>query len=288
MAYETEYANIVKPTDALSDITGAALVQKAVLPALVYSEDVPVGTMIKKFVKDGYLTADVLAESTAVSFGAGNELTQSSVSATVTKYVGAAKLTAEAERFTRMTSAEMAGKVGEAIARDIDGDIKALASSFSNTVTATDVLTLDDIMLGDLSIRENTLNVSEGSLVFIGNNQGIYDLKKDIVQSAAAVFTQEKKTSLLDGVSTPAGYVGSALGTYDFYVTSGMPTSSSDDVNLLFDPRMAFAGVIDPTVNMDVQFMGASSGLYNEITGWVWANFVEWYDEAGCGILSDT
>lgn len=289
MAYETEFANLKRSTDEQSAIVGAALVQSANMLPLVASEDLPVTSNKKRFWKDDYLHgAEVLAETTyAVTYAAGHELTQSSVDCTAAKYVSAAKLSLEGDQFTSETPQSMLVRVGDDIARDLDTDIKALADGFSNTITATDgVLTPDDLLMAVFTIEYNTKNVSVGRKIFICNNKAVYQLKKYGLESSAAAFTRPTQATLLEGSVAPVtGLVATGyLGNIDIVQTSGMPTDATTDTNLLFDPMLAIRGIMGPlNPRMDEP---RATALYYEVFAWMFAKFVEWYDEAGCEVAS--
>lgn len=285
MANETELSNIAHKTDEISDAISGALVQSVVVLPLIFTEDLPMGTNIKLFRKDGNLVAEGLAESTAYTFGSNSELTQTTVTATATKFVCASKLTVESQQFSTMTPAQIAQKQGEALARDLDDEILALFSSFSNQITATDVLTVDDVLDGAFTVDSN-LAGGTGALVGVFDYKGINELRKELIASGAAVFSQRNQTSLLEGIKAGNGFSGTLPGV-DLYTSNGLPTSGGDDVALVFNPNNAIAGMVSPSVNVIVNEKG-SEGFYTEIASYVFFDAVEWNDVAGAGVLSDT
>ena len=98
MANETELGNFNHPTDVLSDAISAALVQNIVVMPLIYMENLAGLVNVKEFQKDGSLVAEELAESAPYTFGAGSELTQTSVTSTATKFACVSKVTVEAQQ----------------------------------------------------------------------------------------------------------------------------------------------------------------------------------------------
>lgn len=290
MAYETEFANLKRNTDEQSAILGAALVQSANMLPLVASEDLPVNSMKKRFWKDGSLdAADVVAESGDITFAAGHELTQTATDCSIVKYAGAAKLTPEAARFTAESPQSMLVKVVEDITRDIDGDIKTLASSFSNSVVSTDeVLTPEDLLLAVFTVEFNTKNVSVGRKIAILDNKGVYQLKKYGLESSASSFTRPAQATLLE--SAPAAVSGLVatgyLGNIDIVQTSNMPFSAGVADQLLYDPALAIRGCIGGAESYFQE--PETGGIYWTILSFVFAKFVEWYDEAGVLIQSGT
>lgn len=292
MAYETEYANISHVTDVISDAVSPALVNKVVAAPHVYMEDLPTGTMIKLFRKDGYLTAEEVNESAVQAVdGAEQELSMTEITATAVKLAATCHLTVETQTFTPISLGEIARKIGEAIARDWDDEILALFSGFSTGVTATSVLTWDDVLEAAYTVRSGTAGVSDGPLVGIFDYKGIFELQKEFTASGAAHLSNQSEISLLKGVNGANGFTGEKGGVWT-YNTSGLPTSSSDDVALVFDPRIAFAGMASPSVNIRTRWLGAAGdgtrGFVDEVTGWIFCDIVEWNDGAGVMVKSDT
>jgi len=284
MALETEYANIIGPTDVVSNAVADALVQSVVCVPLIYAENLPADTRVKLWRKDGSFAAEELAESTSTS--AFGQLTQTSVSATAAKAVSVSKLTVEAIRFREISVASMAAKQGQSIARLLDANIISLISGFSQSVTATSVAT-PDIWMDALSTIQGSLAAKKG-----GNLRGILhskaagQLRKHLINTSASPFTLQPMLSLLQGYESPNGYVGSLPGI-DLFATTGIGTSGGDYLNLCFNPDNAFGGGYDPGVQTEVVFVG-SGGVYYEITSYMFNKVVEWVDEGGCIVKSDT
>jgi hypothetical protein len=284
MAYETEAANVIGPTDVVSDAISAALVDKIVAVPLIFKESVPANTAVKLWRKAGSLVAESINEAATYSFSASSEYTETSVSATAIKTVVMSKVTVEALRYKQMDNAKLSSLQGAAIARDLDDDVLALANGFTNGQTATSVLTPDDI----LTARYYVDNAEAGGSVlraFISHKQRL-DLMKHLVTSGAAYFTAPQNQSLVSGMTAPNGYVGS-LGGIDFFAVSGLPTSGGDTIGCVFNPDLAFGGMYDSGVNTEVVWVG-SGGMWWEVASWTFSKVVEWNDTAGCKLVSDT
>lgn len=286
MAFETERANIVQPTDEISAILGGALVEKMVIVPLIYKEAVPMDTNVKKFRKAGSLIAADVAESTSYTYDAGDEYTETAVSATAAKTLVISKLTAEAERFGGNSRGKLATAAGEAIGRALDDKAVALFDGFSNQVTATSVLTVDKLLDAAYTVH-NALAGDSRQLIGALDYKGANEIKKEIVASSAAAYAQPGQTSPLTGQFEQGnGFIGSVPGI-DLYATTGLPTDTGDDVGLVFNPNKAFAGIMDPSIQYREVFK-ASEGVYTELAAWLFNDIVEWYDEAGCGVKSDS
>lgn len=286
MAFETEQGNAARVTDVISDAISAALVERVVVAPLVYTEDLPQGTNVKKFRKDGSLTAEAVAESGTYSFSGSSELTQTSVSATAIKTAVASKLTVEAEQFSDLDISKLAREQGAALARAIDDEILALFDGFSTQVTSTTVLTVDDLMTACYNVFAGNAGGAQ-TLVGVLDHKGAHEIRKEIANSSASIWSQESLTTLLRGAQEAAnGYVGAIPGL-ELYATSGLPTDSSDDVGLVFNPMLAIAGMVSPSVNVRTSWEGSAGG-YTEVYSYIFSDFVEWNDAAGCGVLSDS
>lgn len=284
MANETEISNIARRTDDISEAISAALVEQVVCLPLVYMEDTN-GHNVRKFRKDGSLTAEAIAESGSYSFSASSELTQSSVTATATKAAVASKLTVEAQEFTTMDIDQLAMKQAQAIARYLDDQVLALFDGFSTQVTATSTLTVDDLM-------DSIYNVHSGfaggpNIITILELKGANELKKEVISSGATAFVHERNVSILgDNFVANNGFVGGLPGS-TIYATTGQPTSGSDDVALTYNADMAIAGLISPGVRVQMSWEGSAGG-YWELYSYTFEDFVEWNDAAGVGLLSNT
>lgn len=286
MANETEQANIIAQTDVLADRASAALVRKIVVTPLIYAEEMsPTGT--KVFPKEGSLTAGAVSESGSWSFGAGSEYTEGSLSLSQQKTMISVKLTREASRFTRADMMLMADRIGASIARDMEEDILALFDNFSgqdSSRTGT-TLNVDALMDAAYQVKDNEAAPTGRRMVAVVDYKGSNEIKKELKDSGASAFGNVELVSALLGANPENGYVGNIPGI-DVFETSGLPTSGSDDVALVFNPEMAFAAMYDSLVIESV-FKG-SEGVWDEITGYMFNAVGEWNDEAGYGVLSAT
>lgn len=292
MANETELGNIVHQTNVISDGITPALVSPIVVAPLLRYEPLPVGTNVKLFAKDGYITAEQVNESAVQAVdGAEQELTQSSVTATCVKLAATCHLTVEAQQFSTISLGDLARYAGEAIGRDWDDEILALFSSFSGGVTASSTLTFDDILDAQYGVRNGTAGVSWGELHCVLDFKGAKELRKELASSSAAALSLESQIELLRGIGSPRGYIGSRSGI-NFFETSGLPTSGSDDVALIFDPMLAFGAMASNTPQVRTRWLGGAGdgtrGFCDEVSAWIFCDVVEWNDAAGYMIKSDT
>lgn len=286
MANETEISNAAKPTNVVSDAISAALVQAVVCVPHVYAEDLPVGTNVKLFRKDGSLTAEAVSESATYNFSASSELTQSTITATAVKTAVVSKLTVEAQQFTSIDMNKIAMEQGKAIARKLDDDVLALFDGLTNVVTATNVLTVADIMQGAYTVRSALAGGIGRRLIGIFDYKGIFEVQKELMLSAASALTQAPLITLLTGLPQANGYVGSVPGV-DLYQTDGLSTTGGDDQAAVFNPETCFAGVYSPSVQTRQVWVG-SGGFWDEIASFVFSHVVEWNDTAGVEVRSDT
>jgi hypothetical protein len=286
MAYETELSNSAKVTNVLSDGISAALVQNVVALPHVYAEDLPRGTMIKLWRKDGSLTAEAVSETSAYTPSASSELTQSTITATVAKTVCVSKLTVEAEQFGNIDLSKLAVEQGKAIARKLDADVVALFAGIATTVTASSILTVADVLQAAYSVRASLAGGIGAKLRGIFDYKGVFEIQKELLQSGGAALTNPELITLLTGLPQLNGYVGSLPGV-DIYQTSGLPLSTSDDTGCVFNPETCFAGMYSPSVTVKPTWIG-TAGFLTEVASYVFSSVVEWNDLAGCRVLSDT
>ena len=288
MANETEFGNFALTTDVISAAISPALVSPVVVAPHIFYEALPVGTNVKLFRKDGSLVAETISETTAHTVdAAGQELTQSTVTATCVKLCSNCEISVEAEQWAGATYADIARYAGEAIARDWDDEILALFASFDNTVTCSSILTIGDCIQAAYNVRANTSGVSSSRLVGIFDFKGMMEIQKEIVASGASNYSLESEISLLQGIRGNNGFSGSKAGI-DFYQTSGLPTSGSDDQALVYDPAICFAGMISDSPEVRIDWAGGIGGYMTEISAYIFCDIIEWNDAAGCEVASDT
>ena len=115
--------------------------------------------------------------------------------------------------------------------------------------------------------------------------KAVVELQKYLMDSGATVFAHERMISLLRGIVDANGYVGSLPGV-DLFQTDGHPTSGGDDVQLVFDPDLALAQMADKMVS--TRMVWNPTGFFEEISAWLFQDVVEWNDEAGCKLASDS
>lgn len=285
MANETELSNFVTIGNAVSTLMSPAFKEASIMLNLCHTENFPDNTNVIKFRKSGSLTAEALAESTAYSYSASSELTDTSVSATAAKVVAASKVTVEALRFgTGSANMErIAQEQGRAIARMYDDDVIALFDNFATTQTATSVLTVDDMITAQYKVYNG--NVPVGKLAAVLEYKGAHEIRKEIQSTGGTPWSNMSMLEILNGTPQPNGYVGSVAGM-DVYQTTGMPTGGGDDYALVFNPQWTFAAGLGGAFSTNVWYDPVSF-LY-VVSSFMFYNVVEWNDTAGCSLLSDT
>lgn len=286
MAYETEYGNFVTIGNEISAGIAPAFVNAAIGVNLVYNEQLQGAAQSKKFLKSGSLTAETLAESTAYTFSASSELTDSSVTCTATKGVVVSKVTVEAEEFASSSAdkARIANEQGNALARLYDATLLALSSGFSSGVTASTILTMNDLLTAQYTIF--AAKCPPGRLAFIGDYKGVMELGKEAIATSASAFVNPNFLGLV-GAPNANNYKG-VIADIEIYQTSGLPTSSGDDVAMMFHPSYAFCGVTKGGFKTVISPLKASEGFWTEVASYFFFDIKEWNDAAGCKVLSDT
>lgn len=282
----TEFGNSVNVTDVLAAGISPALVKSNCMMALMHTEDLPSGTLTAKLTKRGYLTAASLAEATALAPDANGELTDSSVSASIAKCAVVSGVSVEQGQFGNISADRIAAEHGSAIGRFVDNDALSLFSGLSTSVTSASILTIDDVMLGQFNIFNSECPNKEVPLKAVLSHRGHYNIKKEIINSGASVWSNESFLQILAGAPQNNCYVGS-LGQIDFYSTSGHATSGSDTVQAIFHPMWAFAGFFAPAPVTWVREKGAE-GFYTEYASYYFYDVLEWNDLCGVKLLSDT
>lgn len=283
----TEVSNAVTIGNALSKIASPALVKSTCMLNLIYVEDLPQGTNVKKFVKQGSLTAASLAESTALTIDANGELTDSSVSATAAKVAVSSGLSIEGETFTGMSLARLGEAAGNAIARFVDNDAIGMFDGFSTVVTSSNVLTVDDLMLGQFNIYNSECPNKEVALQAVLHPKALYNIKKELIQSGASAWNNPGMLSVLQGRPQRNCYVGSIPGLCDVYSTTGQATTGGDTIDGIFHPMWALAGIFAPAPVTWVTKVGAGGG-YTEVFTYFLYDIIEWNDLAGVELDNDT
>ena len=286
MANETELANITHATDVASPIFSRALLEQVKVLPFVNDMGMPTNTNTMLVGKEGSVTAEAGSESTAYTFSANSEYTETEVSLTAVRTEVVIKNTVESQKFGGRSGSNdfMAMKAGEAIGRKLDGDVKTLFSGFSSSETATSTLTNTEIIDSGTTVRAALAD--DGVLVTFLDYKGIGELQ--IVQSAsqAAIYANPNIPNLVRGYNGASGYVGEFSGL-QLYATSGLPTDTGDDVGLTFNPRLAFVGIYDSAPVIDV-IKVRSGGFWDEVSAYIFSDVAEWNDGAGCKVLSDT
>ena len=282
MAFETEYDNWAHQTDVLSVGISAALVDAVVAVPLIYSEDL---AETKLFQKDGSLVAEDINESAAYTPSANSELVQSTVSAAAAKTVVVSKLTVEAQEFKPGGQQKLMMEQGKAIARKYDAHIKALATGFTGSVDSGTAATPSKLLEALYTVQESA-NIDSEIAILLAGRKCAYQLRDAVQTSGASVWSNPNQTSLLQGVADLKGFAGELPGVR-IYQTGGIATAGGNDVNLLYFPSIAIAGMYSAGVKTRTVWVGAG-GFWDEISSYAFSKVVEWNDEAGVRFLHDS
>jgi hypothetical protein len=282
----TEVSNAITYPKVISDLMAPAFLKAVCMMNHMTVEDLPQNATTKQWQKDGSLTAAALAESTALAINSNGELTRSEVDGAVSKCAVSSGLSVEALQFTNLDLPTIAERQANAIARFVDDTALALLGGLSTTVTSAALLTLDDVMLGQMNIYKSECPNKEVPLSAVISHKSHYSLKKEIVQSGAAVWTNNQYLTILQGAPQANCYVGS-FGNIQFFATSGFATAGGDDKQGIFHPMWTFAGMFSGSPVL-VQNMRGAEGLYLEAVSYYFYSIVEWNDLAGVFLSSDS
>lgn len=284
MAFETEYSNIIKNTDMISAGISPALVARVVaVPLILSAEDLPQNTNQKLARKQGSLVAEVLGEGTAYTPSANSEITQASVQCVVQKTVVVSELTDEVMRFTPITPQAVTDMMAQAIARDLDDDILALFTGFSQSQPASSVCTVDDIMDAAYQVEDEEAERPGLPLFALLDKKQVLEIRKELIKSAAGALANANLISLLTGMTQLNGYAGSLPGVEVFSRTT--IEDANKKVGLVFNPEMAFFAMYDSGPDF-VAIPRRAEGFYLEVSSKMWNKCVEWNDVAGCQVRS--
>lgn len=293
MANETVFTGIAHPTDEYSDVTSEALVDTIVVLPLILADNLPEDTMTKYARKKGSLTASSGGVNEGANYTTYSQYSTTGVPVTVIKDVVASFVTAESRKFGKVDMELMFREQGEAIARQLDDEILALISGFTQLVTATSTLEMDNLLDAAYMVRKSLKKAAAGRrLRCVLEYKGANDIRKEVIKSAASVYTLPVMLSLL-GVpgqdEIPAnGYVGEGPG-FSVFEVAGVPTSNGNNIQLMFDGQTAFYGAYDTTIETLAIPVGTGNPSFGvEYSSLMWHGVAEYNDLAGCRIASDS
>lgn len=264
-----------------------------IMMPLIASEDLPEnsGTLTKGFQRDSHTGSAVqlmsatstLAEATAQALQTSRVDTV--VDLTAAKAVRCDGVSLENQKFGIKGLYSYLASQGSAISRAVDNQVLALFSSFTDQVDAVGPLTIDDLDDAELIVRENEVPNADMPLVFVGALQAVRELKGELRNSSASAINSERFLSIFDGPPRQNGYFGSLPG-YELYTTSsGFATDTGRNIQAMFHPSWAIAGMFDRSIATRVTEKG-SEGLYTELVSYYFWSCGIWCDEAGCEVLS--
>lgn len=286
----TEFGNTVGVSRVLSALIAPEFAKIPVLMSLIHSEDIPYkqGTAVKAFRREGSLTAAALVESTALAVNSNGERSDTAVDATAAKAVVMSGISVENQRFSNVNLDSYVGSAARAIGRFVDDQGLALFGSITNVVTASGVgtkLTVDDLDQAQMLILAAGTPDPNMALQFVGQTRAMRNLKADIRTSSGAAFTSDRFLSIFNGPPQANGYFGSLPGIDLYHTASGFSTSGGNNIQALFHPLWAFAGMYDSEVTTRVIPKG-SEGLYDELASFYFWATVLWNDGAACEVQS--
>lgn len=284
----TELSNSNTLGNLLSIAASPALVKTPVMMANMTLENLPSGTNVVKFRKNGSLTGALVAESTANAVDSNGELTDSSISATAAKAIVVSGLSVEEQQFGYITLDRIATEQGTAIGRYVDNDALSMASGLATSVTCASVATVDDLMLAQMNIYNSNCPNQEVPLSAILGPRAVYNIKKDILQSGGTPWANPAMLDIFAGAPVKAnGLIGTIPGFGNVFQTTGFATSSGDDVQMVIHPIWCLAGIFASAPVTWVQNRGAE-GFYTEVASYYFYDVIEWNDLCGVKFLSDT
>jgi hypothetical protein len=284
----TQLASTVTVSRTLSDVMSPEFKRKNIGMALMHIEDLPIGqaTNVKGFRRRGAITTTaIIAEATAQGLQA-NFRQDTAVNATAAKVVRVDGISIENQTFGQVDLNSYAESQAFAISRAVDSTKFGLYSSITNQVNANGVLTLDHLDEAQLNIFQSEVPMSDMPLAVVLGGRGYRDIKKDLRDSGGAAYSNERFLSIFNGPPQVNGYVGSLPGFELFAVPEGLSEASGQNIQAVFHPRWAFAGMFDSSVNVWMIQKG-SEGLYTELLSYYFYAIVLWNDGAACELLSE-
>lgn len=295
--YTTDRGNMTQADAVISALASPAFVERSqvlqhclgacAMPATVNATG--------RFVIDGNLEGEVVAETTAYSLSSKSEITQSGVDVTVAKHMNIWAPTVEQQRWTSETPGvhrNIGAEQGRALMASLNSTFLGLFDNFTNTktTTASGALTMADISDARYAVEAAVMGAKSGEMHAVLDYKAINELRKEIMASTATPFSASENLDLLFRSSEviDKSYVGS-FGALKFYETSGLPTAATVlDCGCVFDPYLAFGLYIDSEGIQTESIFKGSDGMYKEVISWLFANVGIYRDYAGCQIRSAT
>lgn len=291
MSFETEQGNFAVEANAVSALMGPEFVNASQFMPLVQTETFADSSNTIHVPISGYLVAETVAESTNYTYSANSELTDTYVAVTAKKAVVGNKFTVEADRFGKPWAnlPRISKKMGTSFGRLFDADLKALFPSISTVVTASTILTKDNMSDASYNVFASMKEAASGVLVAALDFKGVNELGKELSNITASAFSNRE---LLGILGTPGGgynYKGNLLGI-DIYQTDGLATTGGDDQGCVWDPMHAFYAGVDGIEGFrnSQKEPSAINGLTWELLSWTFWKVAIWRNTAACQVRSDT
>ena len=284
----TELGNTVQGS-LLSSIVSPAFAKGAVGLNSVVRDDMPgkgQGTS-KKIVKEGTITVtNPHAESEPLAIGSNGEYSETYATLTAAKACVVTGMSLEQQRFGTLTEDKLMELASEATGRSVSNDIIGSAAGFSNAVTATADLTLDDLYLALIALHAS--NCPEQNILphFIGSPKSNGKIKQAMSSTGATPFVNPGLLQILTGTPDAGGYLGEIPGLCEVYQTTGHAQTGGDDQMPFMHPKYAVAGMFDAAPTFIITDVG-SGGFYKEIAAAYFYDVTEVNDGAGINVKAN-
>lgn len=291
MANETTSSSLNKIERVYSDSISEDFTKKVVVINLISSEDLPSGTMVKSYLNDvDFTEAAAATVAEGGSFSTNTAMSNTQVNLTAAKSAVSSTMTVEGSDFNIVSDQKIVSKQGSALARKADTEILALFPSFTNSLTAAAVGTLDELYDAVFYVHEDTLRYDSVLTGIIGLKYA-NAIRKEVANSGAAQFQLENRLSILgtpgQALVKPNGLIGSIPGL-NLFVTAGFATSGADVVQGVFDSSDAIEGIYGNSVNTWAIKKGQGNPSFViELSSYYYHACAIRRATAGCKLLSD-
>lgn len=270
----TNYNDITTVAAFLSPKVAEHMESAFVMKGLVTTEPFTIGSSSKKFSRDGSHVATVTAEGAAAALSTYTETNMTLTGQKATVYQ---KRSWEAIKWAGANAQKMARAAGTALARKVDKDILALASSFSGSVGTTGTATTI-AHISEAAYELELADYVDDLALVLHVGQG-HDLRNEILDSEKSFQTNNNGD--LASANRPKGLKGSIL-DIPVYVTNQVSVASNDASGLLMS-RDAIALLINDTVEVNGDWIVQNSvAEFNSITPYQTGI---WVDAAAIEIL---
>jgi len=284
MSNEIQLANAATPTDVISTALGKALKNKIVFMPFTYGEDLPANTMVKLLRKDAAYGLGAVVNELGNAFN--STFSQSTITATVVKTVITSQITVEARDFGGMSDRMILDKQSNSLQRTLDGNIKTLFQGASQEVDAGTQMTIEAILEAAYLVDAGNAGTDGKNLICGISKKHAFQIKKQLMQTNGSAWSNLQLLSILTNMTSPNGFIGSLPGV-DCYHANSLATGGGDTSGAVFNPELAFFSMYSPSINVERDNPNAT-GLFTELTSWLYNIVVEWYDSAVVEVKADS